>query len=114
MKFKLYDEDFTSPLNRDKHFEKHIVKQQEFDYSVEEYEQRADALSRAKVDHKKIFGYIAQRDKNTVYCKYNKDTEEFVVYKLKDNVPYTITFFRRDWRTYNSEKYVDYIGEIVD
>ena len=59
MKFNLVDEKFTSDINRDIHFNKHIVIKNEFDYSEEEYEQRAELLAKSNIDNKKIFGYIS-------------------------------------------------------
>ena len=118
MKFKIaddFDEEFTSQRNRDAHYDKHVQKNKEFQYSPEEYEKRADQLSRTPVDNKKIFGYVSMtREGRTAYCKYNRETEEFVVYALRDNTPYTITMYRKNWREYTGDKAIEYFGEIPE
>ena len=98
MKFRLVtNEEFTSIINRDAHYDKHVVKGKQFRYSPEEYEERADILQKSKVDNKTIFGYQSlTREGRTANCKYNRDTEEFVVYTIRNGTPCTITFYKKD------------------
>ena len=113
MKFNLVDEKFTSDINRDIHFNKHIVIKNEFDYSEEEYEQRAELLAKSNIDNKKIFGYISiTKDNKTAYCKYNKETQEFTVYTYRKDEPYTITMYRKSWRDFMGDKAIEYFDEI--
>ena len=116
MKFKIVvDEEFTSDTNRDNHYKKHIVKEKQFQYSKEEYVERADILSRSKIDNKKIFGYQSlTREGRTANCKYNKETEEFVVYRINNGVPETITMYRKSWIDFIGDKAIEYWDEIVE
>lgn len=118
MKFKIVDdfeEEFTSKQNRQAHYSKHVEKNKEFQYSEEEYERRADELSRKKIDNKNIFGYVSMtRDGRTANCKYDKNAEEFVVYTNKNDTPYTITMYRKNWREYTGDKAIEYFGEISE
>ena len=108
MKFRVTDDFDSTYSNR----ERNVVKQQPIEYTAEEIEQRATNLSKEKVDHKKIFGYVAKVDNNIVYCKYNKDTEEFVTYQVINGTISNMSLKMVSWRDYNSNKYIDYIGEI--
>ena len=109
------DEESTSEKNRQSHYNKRIKDEKQFDYSEEEYEKRADELSRSRIDNKNIFGYISLTIENkNAYCKYNKNTEEFVVYSLRDGVPCDITMCRKTWREYTGDKAIEYFGEISD
>ena len=115
MKFRVYDEEFTSEENKHAHYTKHVTTNNEFNNMTEEqYEQEAEKLARTPVDNKNIFGYIQKRDDLISYVKYNKDNEFFTVYTYKRNntTPYTITFFRKSWRQYNGDKAFDYFDEI--
>ena len=86
-----------------------------FTYQGIEYEDIADKLSRKKIDNKNIFGYISiTRENKTAYCKYNRATEDFVVYTLRNNEPYTITMYKKDWRQYNADKAIEYFDEIPE
>lgn len=116
MKFRLVtDEEFTSDRNLNNHYDKHVVREKQFTYSKEEYEERADKLSRAKIDNKNIFGYQSlTREGRVANCKYNKKTEEFVVYRVRNGVPETITMYKKDWRTFTGDRAVEYFGEIVE
>lgn len=109
------DEEFTSAKNRQAHYQKHVKDEKQFDYSEEEYEKRADELSRTPIDNKNIFGYMSlTREGRTARCKYNRETGEFVVYALRDGIPYTITMYRKTWREYTGDKAIEYFGEISD
>ena len=116
MKFRLVtNEEFTSITNRDAHHDKHVVKGKQFRCSPEEDEARADILQKSKVDNKTIFGYQSlTREGRIANCKYNRDTEEFVVYTLRNGTPYTITFYKKNWREFNGDKAIEYFGEIVE
>ena len=116
MKFRVVtDEEFTSDTNLDNHYNKHIIKEKQFQYSKEEYVERADILSRSKIDNKKIFGYQSlTREGRTANCKYNKETEEFVVYRINNGVPETITMYRKSWRDFIGDKAIEYWDEIVE
>ena len=116
MKFRLVTtEEFTSITNRNDHYDKHVVKGKQFTCSPEEYEERADILQKSKVDNKTIFGYQSLTlEVRIANCKYNKDTEEFVVYTMRNGTPYTITFYKKDWREFNGDKAIEYFDEIVE
>ena len=110
MKFRFTDDDFGSTYS-EKSYTRSSVKPT-IEYSAEEIEQRATVLSNEKVDHKKIFGYVSKVDDKIVYCKYNKDTEEFVTYQKENGTISNLSMKTISWREYNSNKYIDYIGEI--
>ena len=119
MKFRRYlgedefDEEFTSPQNRHKHWDKHINNRKEYDMTEEEYEQVAEDLMNTPCDYKKIFGYkvIDHETGLPAYVKYDKDNEFFTAYNEKGK---TITAFRRSWRVYNSKMYTDERFEYID
>lgn len=116
MKFRLVtNEEFTSLANRDAHYDKHVVKGKQFKCGPEEYEARAELLQTSKVDNRKIFGYQSlTREGRTANCKYNRDTEEFVVYTVRDGKPYTVTFYKKDWREFTGDKAIEYYDELVE
>lgn len=117
MKFKIVEsleEKFTSEKDRDIHYNKHIVRNKEYEMSPEEYEQAAEDLARKKIDNKTIFGYIQEVDGKQRYAKYDKDLELFTSYVWEDDEPKTVTAFRRDWRTFNGLRFSDYIDEIPE
>ena len=70
------------------------------------------------VDNKKIFGYYGEHKSPTnvmlkAYYKYNKETQEYVVYAYSsDGQPKTITYFRIPWSQYNGDKALQYVDEI--
>lgn len=113
MSFEITEE-FTSEENRQKHYNKHVLRNKEFgDISEEEYEILADELQRTPIDNKNILGYQSiTRENRTAYCKYDKSTGIFVVYTYKNNVPYTITCYTKTIREYSSDKAIEYFDEI--
>ena len=121
MKFNRYfddfDEEFTSPQNRQAHYTKHIKDAKEYNMSEEEYEKAAEELAKTPCDYKRIYGYIAEDSQGRrTYVKYDKDTELFTTYTYRGNTPYTITAFRRSWRDFYGKMYSDenypYVDEI--
>ena len=111
-RYKDMDEEFTSEYNLDNHYDKHVKNRKEYSVSKEEYEAIADKLQRTPIDNKKIFGYISKVDDKEAYVKWNKDTEDFVVYVYKKDKPYTISLYKKTYREYNSEMWDSYLGEI--
>lgn len=119
MKFRRYlgeaefDEEFTSPYNRHKHWDKHIRIRKEYDMTEEEYEQVAEDLMNTPCDYKRIFGYkvIDHKTGLPATIKYDKDNEFYTAYNEDGK---TITAFRRTWRNYNIKKYTDERFEYVD
>nr|CAI9751357.1 hypothetical protein DGKKSRWO_DGKKSRWO_CDS_0075 [uncultured phage]CAI9752243.1 hypothetical protein CVNMHQAP_CVNMHQAP_CDS_0075 [uncultured phage] len=109
-------EEFTSEQNLRSHYNKHVIHKQEFgDITEKEYETLADQLQRSKIDNKTIFGYTSEtRDGRTAYCKYDKDTEIFVVYTYKNSTPYTITCYTKTWREFTGDKAIEYFDEIPE
>ena len=107
-----FEEEFTSQYNLENHYDKHVVKRKEYDVTPEEYEAIADKLQRTPIDNKNIFGYISEVDGKEAYVKWNKATEDFVVYTYKNNIPYTISLYKKTYREYNSEMWDSYVGEI--
>ena len=118
MKFPViedFDEEFTSPENKKRHYNKRNRQGQYLDVTADRYEDIADKLSRKRIDNQNIFGYISLTQKNkNAYCKYNKNTEDFVVYTRRNNEPYTITMYKKDWRQYNADKAIEYFDEILE
>lgn len=118
MKFSLiedFEEQFTSPKNKDTHYTKRQNQNQYTDITKDEYEAIADKLSKTPIDNKRVFGYMSiTKEGKTAYCKYDKQTEDFVVYTIKDSIPYTITMYKKSWRQYNSEKSISYFDEISE
>lgn len=86
--------------------------------TVDEYEKRAELLQSMPVDNKKVFGYYGEHRASSgvmrnAYYKYNKETQEYVVYTyLSDGQPRTITYFRIPWSQYNGDKASQYVDEI--
>ena len=115
------DEKFTSN-NRDIHWEKHRNQfKQDSVFSkmtADEYEKRAKLLQSMPVDNKKVFGYYGEHRApsgamRNAYYKYNKETQEYVVYAyLSDGQPKTIAYFRIPWSQYNGDKALQYVDEI--
>lgn len=114
--FEDIDEEFTSPQNRQSHYNKHIVGRKEFEISEEEYEKYSEDLMNTPCDYKNIFGYIA-KDKKTgdlSYIKYDKQKEFMTVYNKNKK---TITSFKRSYRDfmgkmYDSNQRYEYVDEI--
>ena len=126
MIFKLVEK-FTSAFNRDNHYEKHIIKGQEFKkmdgkkkrlLTADEYEQMAEELSYKPIDNKRIFGYVSKdRNGDEAYAKWDAETEMFTVYVWRGGKTHTITAFSKDFREYNSEMWdsvYGYAGEIPE
>lgn len=120
MKFKIVDdwdyndvnERFTNQANLDKHYNKHIQKEKEYEWTKEEYDKYSEILMNTPVNHKNIDGYVMSTEEGDRYCKYDKDTELFVVYRYNGDVPEAITAFKRPWRKYQGHKAAEYIDEI--
>ena len=75
----------------------------------------AEQLQTSKIDNKSIFGYMSEtREGKTAYCKYDKNTEIFVVYTYRGNTPYTITCYTKTWREYTGDKAIEYFDEIPE
>ena len=114
----IFDEKFTSEDNKQKHYIKHVISRKEYDaknVSDSDYETIADVLQNAPVDNKKIFGYVSNYNNNNyTYVKYNKETNDYVVYTYKNSIPYTISLFKRSWRYYNKRKELEYYADIKD
>lgn len=112
MKFKIVDdfeEEFTSKQNRQSRNSKHT----EIVLTEEEKEQIAKELSDKKIDNKIIFGYVCIDDLgNMFYCKYNKETEDFVRYCYDRGFHYLLR--KKSWREYTGDKAFDYVGEISE
>lgn len=115
------DEKFISN-NRDIHWEKHrnqFTQDSVFSkMTADEYEKRAKLLQSMPVDNKKVFGYYGEHRApsgamRNAYYKYNKETQEYVVYAyLSDGQPKTIAYFRIPWSQYNGDKALQYVDEI--
>lgn len=107
-------EKFTSEMNLDAHYNKHVKQRKEFgDITEKQYEQLAEDLQRAKIDNKTIFGYMSQtREGKIAYCKYDKNTGVFVVYTYRNDEPLTITCYTKTIREFNSDKAIEYFDEI--
>lgn len=122
MKFKVVDdweydveEKFTNQNNLDKHYRKHIEKEKEYDWTKEEYDKYSEILMKTPVNHRNIDGYVMETEEGNRYCKYDKDTELFVIYRYNgNNEPEAITAFKRPWRKYQGNKLIDYIDEIPE
>lgn len=116
------DEKFISDNNRDIHWEKHrnqFTQDSVFSkMTADEYEKRAKLLQSMPVDNKKVFGYYGEHRApsgamRNAYYKYNKETQEYVVYAyLSDGQPRTITYFRIPCSQYNGDKALQYVDEI--
>lgn len=115
MLFRLVEnlyEKFNNHYNLEDHYYRHIVLNKEYDWTMDEYEKNAEILMYTPVDNRTIFGYVQDRPNNPL-CKYNKETELFVSYFIdRHGIPRTITAFRRDWRTYTSQKCKEYWDEL--
>lgn len=121
MKFRHDDsleERFANKYSKADHHIKHVKKNREYtEISANEYERLADKLALTPVDHRTILGYettAPDGDSRTRYAKYNKDTEDFVVYGYKGNEPMIISLYKKTLRQYNTDKAIRYMGEIPE
>ena len=74
-------------------------------------EKIANSLVHRKIDNKDVFGYVTQsKDKNNVCCKWDKESEVFVIYKDEK----ILSSKTKTFRQYNSDKAVEYIDEIKE
>ena len=121
MKFRCVDnmdERFTNKYSKADHYKKHVNTNKEYNgISVDDYEVIADKLALTPVNHKNILGYettAPEGDNRVRYAKYNKDTEDFVVYGYKGVEPAIISLHKKTWRQYITDKAVKYLGEIPE
>ena len=117
-------ERFTSANSKKQHFYDHTKAKSTTRQAIEAYEAAADALALRPVDHKIIFGYEVDPESYAShtphemrarrFCKYNKDTEEYVVYGglSQDGEPIIISFYYISWREFQAKKYTNYLDEI--
>ena len=97
-----YDDDYELKVNKVVVRKNLLTKQQ--------IESIAKDLVLAKVDNSNIFGYIKQdRDKNRIYCKWNKKNEVFVEYTADNDILLSKV---KSFREYNGDKAVEYFDEI--
>ena len=115
------EERFTSANSKKKHFYDHTGQTSASQADIDAYEAAADALALTPVDHKNILGYevdpnsFTPRDmRDRRFCKYNKATEEYVVYGgLNQNgEPIVISFYHISWREFQAKYYSNYLDEI--
>lgn len=118
------EERFTSAKSKKQHFYSHIGKTSANQAEIDAYEAAADALALKPVDHKTIFGYevdpnsYASHTPHTMrarrFCKYNKATEEYVVYGgfSLEGEPIVISFYHISWREFQAKMYTNYLDEI--
>ena len=119
-RFGELDEVFTTEHSKNRHYNQHVTKEEQYPsiISPDEYEAIADDLAKRRVDHKTIFGYQTEApdgDDRIRYAKYNKATEDFVVYGLdENNEPLIITLHKKTWREYTIDHNIKYLGEIPE
>ena len=121
------DERFTSAESKISHFKNHKrdFSQKKHGYlNADEYEARADALARSQVDDKTIFGYeidpnsYSNKDKewsSRRFCKYNKETEEYVVYagfSILTDEPIILSFYKMPFREFETKKAINFLDVI--
>ena len=118
------EERFTSAKSKKQHFYGHTRNVSATQQELDEYEAAADALALKPVDHKIIFGYEVDPDSYALhtpyemrdrrFCKYNKATEEYVVYGglNQEGEPIVISFYHISWREFQAKKYTNYLDEI--
>lgn len=114
-----FEEEFTNQRTKEDHYQRHVVKGREYAKTVtaDDYEAIADTLARTSVDYRHIFGYettAPDGDTRTRYAKYNKETEDFVVYGWREKEPQIISLHKKTWRQYTIDKAVKYLGEIPE
>lgn len=120
MKINYFEEEFTDAENRKSHYNKHIVKNKEYQMSEDEYEREAERLAYTKVDYRNILGFVEEtKSKSTGetvlrYCKYDKSKEFFTVYVIEDNKRKTITAYQMSLRDYEGFKAEHYFDEIYE
>ena len=118
------EERFTSAKSKKQHFYDHTKTKSATQQEIDAYEAAADALALKPVDHKIIFGYEVDPESYAShtphemrarrFCKYNKDTEEYVVYGglSQEGEPIVISFYHISWREFQAKKYTNYLDEI--
>lgn len=121
----IIDEDFVSDYTRDKHYDTHVTHGNRWErqtfrgLSKDEYVKRAEDLANARIDNKKIFGYVSQdAHGHKANVKWNKDTEEFVAYSYdlrdKNGRPLIKSFYTKSFRDFNADKSAQYLDEIEE
>lgn len=81
----------------------------EVELNKEENKDLINKIIQSPVDYKNIFGYkMLAKDKSIIYCKYKKDTEDFITYKGNK----IISYMKKTFRSFNGEKYINYVDEI--
>jgi hypothetical protein len=118
------EERFTSAKSKKQHFYDHTKTKLATQQEIDAYEAAADALALRPVDHKIIFGYEVDPESYAShtphemrarrFCKYNKDTEEYVVYGglSQEGEPIVISFYHISWQEFQAKKYTNYLDEI--
>lgn len=113
MKFKRdknYD-DFDTDYNVNYNSKKK-VRQQEDTWTKDDYEHYSNILILTPVNHKDIDGYVIEVDGEIQYCKYDMNSQLFVNYRITDNKVEIIKSYKRSYRDYQGNKYIEYIDEI--
>lgn len=106
-----FQEDFNTqdgPNGRTRHYQDHFVNTpNEFnepfdaDWSEEDYESEANALALTPVDNHRI--YACQKvDRPDKIAKYDRDWNEFVVFKMEHGAPVIFTYLRPNPQKYGN------------
>lgn len=79
--------------------------------SLEQILSLAKDLLHKKVDYKNIFGYELKKNDIDCACKWDNKSEVFVCYKKNNNE--IVEYRLKSFREFNSDKSIEYMGEIV-
>ena len=108
MKFK-FDEDVEYyPSKKQNHY----VKKQINELTEQQIENIANDLVNKKVDHRKIFGYIAEKDDTQYFVKWDKESEVCIYYNVINNELKIIKSLVKSFRDFNGEKLDEYYDEL--
>lgn len=106
--YSSFDEDMPMEKKPNK-----IFRSNQFDWTEEQFNEESMRLFNAKVNHKDIDGYVMELYGETAYCKYDKNNQLFICYKInKDGTPDFQMRTKRSWGKYQGTKYIDYSDEM--
>ena len=115
MKFKFVDEFDVEETSTNKNYRhnKH-ANVNNVELTPEQRDKIANKLAKTRVNHKTILGYETE-GKGITYAKYNKETEDFVVYTIgENNQPVIVSLTKKTIREFNIDKRINYLGEIPE
>lgn len=109
MKFRSFYDDYEYEVKP----QKVAVYDKNVQLTTQQVEEIATSLLTKLVDNKNVFGYMTQdKSGNSLYCKWNKEKEVFVIYTFINGERKVISKKIKSFREYNGDKAAEYFDEI--